>query len=114
MIPVNMESLPVLDYSKKDRVALSGEITQVMENLGFLYLDNIPGFEEEDLRWCVNFFFGLSKEKRKEVSKRAYCPKNSNVGWHATLYDLLYAQYPDLNSQWVNSNKGKSPDTNEI
>ena len=76
----------MLDYSCSDRSALSREITTVMEGMGFLYLENIPGYNEDELRWCVDFFFRLPLEKRMEVARRMYCPKNKNVGYHTWTY----------------------------
>ena len=74
-----MESLPVLDYGGTRRDALIARILEVMEDIGFLYLDNIPGYNEDELRWCVNFFYGLPLEKRMEIGRRKYNPQNENV-----------------------------------
>ncbi len=76
-----MESMPLLDYSKSqsDRAGLSEEMTKVMGDFGFLFLENIPGYREEELRWCANFFFALPQSKRLEVARRMYNSKNQNV-----------------------------------
>ena len=76
-----MELIPVLDYSKSesDRASLSREMTEVMGEFGFLFLENIPEYREEELRWCVKFFFGLPERKRLEVARRMYNSENKNV-----------------------------------
>ena len=78
---IAMEAIPLLDYSKakSDRAGLSREMTQVMSDFGFLFLENIPEYKEADLRWCVDFFFGLPERKRFEVARRGYNPANQNV-----------------------------------
>ncbi len=74
-----MDSLPVLNYGVSDRETLTSQIKDVMGDIGFLYVENIPGYDEEELRWCVDFFFGLTEEKRMELARKLYNPKNSNV-----------------------------------
>ena len=74
-----MDSLPVLNYSNPDRDALSRQISEVMGDLGFLYLENVPGFDEDGVKWCVDFFFNLPETKKMEVARNLYNPKNTNV-----------------------------------
>ncbi len=74
-----MDSLPILNYGNTPREILTARITEVMGDLGFLILENVPGYYEDDLRWCVDFFFGLSLEKRMETAKKKYNPKNKHV-----------------------------------
>jgi hypothetical protein len=57
-----------------------------MEDLGFLFLDNIPGYSEDELRWCVEFFYDVMPEKKKmEVAKLAYNPNGKQVRLCMTL-----------------------------
>ncbi len=73
-------SLPVIDYSEKDRALNARKVIDVMENLGFLFLENVPGYREDDLRWCVEFFFDVMPAKKKlQVAKRKYNPDSKQV-----------------------------------
>jgi len=78
-----MESIPVLDYTKSvsDRAALSREISEVMGDFGFLFLEKVPEYKEDELRWCVDFFFGLPERKKFEVARKMYKPENNNVSY---------------------------------
>lgn len=42
-----MESLPVIDFSNPDRHELAKELTKAMKVVGFVYLDNVPGYNRE-------------------------------------------------------------------
>ena len=74
-----MDSLPILNYSNPDREDLSRQMTQVMGDLGFLYLENVAGYCEEDLRWCSDFFYSLPESKKMEIARKMYNPQNANV-----------------------------------
>lgn len=39
-----MDSIPVVDFSNPDREANSKELVRAMETVGFVYLDNVPGY----------------------------------------------------------------------
>ena len=83
-----MESLPVLNYGSTGREVLAAKITEVMGDLGFLYLENIPGFNEDELRWCVDFFYGLPLEKRMQIGRKTYRSENKNVSMRLCMSDL--------------------------
>ena len=74
-----MSSLPVINYQETDREKLSQEVVRSMETLGFIFLEKVPGFDEDELRWCVDFFFSLPLKKRMEVAKKKYKPESTNV-----------------------------------
>ena len=69
-------SLPVIDLSSPNREANAKHLVQAMETVGFVYLDNVPGYnikaEEELLRAC-KWFFSKPLEEKLKVS-----PKNWN------------------------------------
>ena len=73
-------SLPVIDYSEQDRDKQAGKILEVMETLGFLFLDKIPGYDEDELRWCQEFFFDvMPPEKKMDLARKMYNPKSNQV-----------------------------------
>ena len=71
-----MDKLPVIDYSNPDRQANAKQLTEAMEAVGFVYLDNVPGYDEEveaSLHEACGWFFSLPMDKKLRVS-----PKNWN------------------------------------
>jgi len=75
-------SLPVVDCCEcvRDRDYQAKRIVGIMKDLGFLFLDNIPGYSEEDLRWCVEFFYDVMPENKKmEVANLAYNSSGKQV-----------------------------------
>ncbi len=74
------ESLPVVDYSLQDRSEQARRIVEIMENLGFLFLENIPGYDEDELRWCQEFFFDvMPPEKKLQLARVMYNPESKQV-----------------------------------
>ena len=70
----------MIDYGEKDRSKLSQRVVEVMENIGFLFLENVPGYSEDELRWCVDFFYHeMPAEKKLEVARVLYNPKSKQV-----------------------------------
>ena len=68
-----MESLPVIDFSNPDRHGLAKELTKAMEVVGFVYLDNIPGYNrevEEKLYKAASWFFSLPLDEKLHVSQK--------------------------------------------
>ena len=73
-------SLPVLDFSDTDRESNAKKLIDIMENLGFLFLANVPGYEEDDLKWCVQFFFDvMPPQKKLSVARKMYNPDSDQV-----------------------------------
>lgn len=74
-------SLPVIDYGERDRASQARRIVNIMSSLGFLFLENVPGYSEDDLRWCVNFFFQeMPADKKLQVARIMYNPESKQVG----------------------------------
>lgn len=70
-----MESLPVIDFSNPDRHELAKELTKAMEVVGFVYLDNVPGYNrevEEKLYKAASWFFSLPLDEKLRVSPRRW------------------------------------------
>ena len=74
------ECLPVLDFSDADRHSKARQIIEVMETVGFMFLEKVPGYSEDDLRWCQEFFFDvMPPEKKLQVARMMYNPDSKNV-----------------------------------
>lgn len=101
-VEYSMESLPVIDFSKPDREATSKELVKAMETVGFLYLDNVPGYDknvEDKLLEVSEWFFSLTLEEKLKLSTqkwydkskslyRGYCPINLKENHLREQYEM--------------------------
>ena len=93
-----MESLPVVDFSSPDKKETASRIVHVMETVGFLYLDNVPGYNieaEEELMEANKWFFSLSLEKKLSVARYLYNNKNRNFYRGYFGLDKDYSSYKE-------------------
>jgi isopenicillin N synthase-like dioxygenase len=73
-------SIPVIDLSNPDREKNARELAKAMETIGFVYFDNIPGYDdkaEEALLGAIKWFFALPLEKKMQCApdkKWKECP----------------------------------------
>lgn len=70
-----MEQLPVIDFSSPDRLANARDLVSAMETVGFVYLDNVPGFDrdlEERLHKASDWFFSLPLEDKLRLSPKKW------------------------------------------
>ena len=75
-----MEILPVIDLSAVDRNLTGKKLTKGMESVGFVYLDNVPGYSkdmERKLLESTKWFYSLPLENKLLLS-----PKNWNRDAH--------------------------------
>ena len=108
-------SLPVVDLANPDREANSKLLVQAMETVGFVYLDNVPGYNievEEKLLQASKWFFSMPLEEKLKVSctnwnkderslYRGYIPINVKEGHLREQYEMgeeLPEDDPDRNS----------------
>ncbi|XP_045203730.2 uncharacterized protein LOC123556810 [Mercenaria mercenaria] len=73
--------LPIidLDKAKTDKKAVADQVVDALENVGFLYIDNIHGIDFDKLMECCKWFFGLPKEKKELMMRKHWKPENKNV-----------------------------------
>ena len=74
-----MESLPAVDFSSPDKEGTASRIVDIMESVGFLYLDNVPGYNlqvEQELLDINRWFFTLPHDKKMSVARYLYNKKN--------------------------------------
>lgn len=73
-------SLPVVDFSGADRSLQADKVVSIMEKVGFLLLDNVPGYDEDEPKWCVEFFYDeMPVEKKLEMARISYNPHCKQV-----------------------------------
>ena len=78
----SMESLLIIDFSSPDRLATVKELTKAMETVGFVYLDNVPGFNkevEESLHKAASWFFSLPIDEKLRMSPKKWNPDAKGV-----------------------------------
>ena len=93
-----MESLSVIDFSSPDREKNAQEIVRTMETVGFLYLDNIPGYDvhhEEQLLSYTKWFFDLSLEKKTKLATRKYNKQSKRIYRGYFGLDHNYSSYKE-------------------
>ena len=73
--------LPIIDLekAKTDRQAVAKEVVHALENIGFLYIDNIEGFDYDKLMASCKWFFGLPIEKKRAIMRKFWNDDNLNV-----------------------------------
>ena len=93
-----MQSLPVVDFSSPNREENARKLIEIMETVGFLYLDNVPGYDrcvEEELLELNKWFFNLPYNKKMEVARRMY-NKTSKVVYRGYFgLDKDYSSYKE-------------------
>ena len=112
-------AIPAIDFSNPDRQANSKLLVQAMETVGFVYFDNVPGYNkdiEEKLLEASKWFFSKPLEEKLKVSCRnwnkdaagvfrGYIPINVKEGHLREQYEMgetLPDDDPDKNSSnWL-------------
>ncbi|KAK6187717.1 hypothetical protein SNE40_005679 [Patella caerulea] len=75
--------LPVIDLSQcgdqQTRVAVAKKMVDALKTVGFLYIDNIPGFDQKELlKWC-RWFFNLPENVRFKLYRKLWNPNSKSV-----------------------------------
>ena len=70
--------LPVVDLSS-DRLGNARTIVHAMETVGFLLLDNVPGYDEQKLLEGTKWFFDLPLEWRMRVTRKKWNKDAKNL-----------------------------------
>jgi len=78
--------LPIIDLSKakENRTELAKAVVDALENVGFLYVDNVQGVDYDKLVKCCQWFFSRPSEEKKRLTRQFWEPNNKNVyrGYH--------------------------------
>lgn len=74
---IAMASLPILDMSKRmdtlhGRQELALQLVTALQEVGFLYLDNVEEYFPEDLHRATEWFFNLPLEAKMETSRKQW------------------------------------------
>ena len=74
-------TLPIidLDKAKSQKKLVADQVVNALENVGFLYIDNIHGIDFDKLLECCKWFFGQPKEIKEAITRKHWKESNSNV-----------------------------------
>lgn len=107
-----MSSLPVADFSSSDRDANARTIVHAMETVGFVQLENVPGFDEVKLQEATKWMFSMPLQQKLRVARkkfnkdartlyRGYFPVDDTAVSYKEGYDFgpeIAADDPELES----------------
>ena len=78
----DVQRLAVIDFSNPDRQANAKQLTEAMETVGFVYLDNVPGYNKEveaSLLEATDWFFSLPIEQKLRLSPKRWNKEAAGV-----------------------------------
>lgn len=67
--------VPVIDLSGADRLSTAKKLVEAMETVGFVYLDNVPGYNaetEKAVYEAAEWFFNLPLEQKMKLSSKRW------------------------------------------
>lgn len=67
-----------LSKSKTDRKALAAKLTKALQEEGFAFLDNVPGYNPDELLEYTKWFFSISDDEKKRLSRKEWNPESHN------------------------------------
>lgn len=73
--------LPIVDMSmtESDRAGLAKIVVDALENIGFLFIDNVEGLDFDRLFQACQWFFSLPPEKKRKLCRKNWVPENPNI-----------------------------------
>ena len=71
--------LPIIDLARTDREALAKDIVEALENIGFLYIDNVNGLDFNKLYESCKWFFNQPTSIKDELTRKHWKEDNPNV-----------------------------------
>ena len=74
-------SLPIIDLkrAKVDRQLEAKNVVNVLENVGFAFIDNVDGIDYEGLWDCCQWIFSKPQEFKKKLTRKFWVPENDNI-----------------------------------
>ena len=78
-------------------------IMKMMEEVGFLHLKNVPGFDEDDLLETIKEFHNLPNDVKHKLKPKHFVKEHKNVwrGWFPFLdNDISHKEFFDMGAPW--------------
>ncbi|XP_045203129.2 uncharacterized protein LOC123556455 [Mercenaria mercenaria] len=78
---IGMTALPVIDLKevKVDRKFAAEKVVDILENVGFAYVDNVDGIDYKGLWDCCQCFFNKPMDFKKKIMRKQWNPENTNL-----------------------------------
>ncbi|XP_069132125.1 uncharacterized protein [Argopecten irradians] len=76
-----MNTIPVVDLSRfgTHQAEEASIVVKGLEKVGFLYVDNVDGYNSAKLEECCKWFFGQPTEVKDPITKKIWNKNNRNV-----------------------------------
>ena len=73
--------IPVIDFSNpsESRDKLAKEIHDALQTVGFLFLDNVVGFDRETIEQAAKWFYNLPESSKYSLATKSFNPQNKNI-----------------------------------
>ena len=74
-------ALPIIDLSKSKthREELAKQMIDALENIGFLYIDNVEGINFDKMFQCCKWLFDKPMEYKRRIMRNIWAPENKNI-----------------------------------
>lgn len=73
--------IPIIDFSQpsQSRDKLAKEIVDALQSVGFLFLDNVVGFDREAIERATKWFYSLPESNKYALATKSFNPQNQNI-----------------------------------
>ncbi len=74
-------TIPIIDFSNpsESRDKLAREIVDALQTVGFLFLDNVVGFDREAVQQATKWFYSLPEGTKNSLARKSFNPQNKNI-----------------------------------
>ena len=78
---VSPTKIPVIDFSDSSlsRSKLAKEIVDALQTVGFLFLDNVAGFDRKTIEKATKWFYSLPESSKYALATKSFNPLNTNI-----------------------------------
>lgn len=80
-MPLEESQLPIVDLEKAKThpKEVAEVVVHGLEKIGFLFIDNAEGIDQDKLLRCCKWFFGQPLEYKKTIMRNFWNPENKNI-----------------------------------
>ena len=77
----SLTRIPIIDFSQptQSRDKLASEIVNALETVGFLFLDNVIGYDSDLIERATKWFYSLPENTKHSLACKSFNPQNKNV-----------------------------------
>ena len=71
--------LVAIDFSEKDDKKLTKQLMDQMTSVGFCFIKNVPGYNEQKLLKAIKAFHNVSDKDKMKLALKHYRKQNPNI-----------------------------------